>query len=343
MDNEILDVNFHDIELSQVIDLDFLQRLQDNFADAIGVASITVDMEGNPVTKPSNFTRFCMDLTRTTDEGLKRCMKCDAQGGKMASESGKPTLYECHAGLVDFAAPIMLEGRQIGSIIGGQVLTEEPNEEKFRSIAREIGIDEYEYLDAIKEIEPVSRKRIEKAADLLYMVAKNISEMGYRRYKINRVVEVLNDNLDQIASTMEELAASAIEVSETQNLLTKEIDNVNNLSARINHFIGFIKNIADDTGLLGLNASIEAAKAKEAGRGFSVVAKQIRKLSEDSKETVLKINKFTTSIEESVKKTVEISENTLTTSEQQADAVQEVAASVQALSDVAHQLSDLAK
>ena len=55
--------------LRDVIDLDLLQQIQDRFALAMGMASITVDHEG-PVTKPSNFTDFCMKKTRNTTSDL---------------------------------------------------------------------------------------------------------------------------------------------------------------------------------------------------------------------------------------------------------------------------------
>ncbi len=343
MNNNNSSINFDKLNLADILDVKFLQRFLDTFADSIGVATIAVDINGNPITEPSNFTRFCIDLTRGSNEGLKRCMQCDAQGGKMSSETGRPAVYECHAGLVDFGAPIMLEGKQVGSILGGQVLTEEPDEEKFRKIAREIGVNEDEYIEALKLIKPIPREQVEKSAELLFMVAQNISQMGLRKYKISKVVETLNDNLGTIASTMEELAAAAITVSETQQSLTKEINNVSNLSGKINDFTNFIKKIADETRLLGLNAYIEAAKANEAGKGFSVVAQRIRKLSDNSKETVLKISEFTGSIEESVERTVDMGQNTLSTSEQQAAAIEEVTASVQELTEIAHQLMDLTK
>lgn len=70
------------ILIQDIVDIDFLQKFQDSFANSIGVASIIVDSNGNPVTKPSNFTDFCMKYTRGSDEDLKRCMNCDALGGK---------------------------------------------------------------------------------------------------------------------------------------------------------------------------------------------------------------------------------------------------------------------
>ena len=54
--------------------MDFLQDFQDNFAKSLGIAAITVDSTGNPVTKPSGFTDFCMEYTRKSPLGCQRCM-----------------------------------------------------------------------------------------------------------------------------------------------------------------------------------------------------------------------------------------------------------------------------
>ena len=110
-----------DITLSDVIDIKFLQQFQDDFAKGVGVASVTVDLDGKPVTNPSSYTRFCMDYTHSTECGDKRCAESHRKGGEEAAKTGKPVVYECHAGLIDFAVPIMIEGKQIGTIQGGQV------------------------------------------------------------------------------------------------------------------------------------------------------------------------------------------------------------------------------
>ena len=52
-----------DIKLVDVIDLKFLQEFQDDFAKGMGLASVTVDVDGNPVTNPSYYTRFCDQYT----------------------------------------------------------------------------------------------------------------------------------------------------------------------------------------------------------------------------------------------------------------------------------------
>ncbi|VBB05279.1 Hypothetical protein LUCI_0486 [Lucifera butyrica] len=330
------------VKLADVIDLKFLQQFQDDFATGVGLASVTVDPQGNPVTNPSRYIRFCKDYTHSTECGDKRCAESHRKGGEEAVRTGKPVVYECHAGLIDFAAPIMLEGRLIGTILGGQVLTAPPEEEKYRRIAKEIGVDPDGYVAASKEARILSREAIEAAANVLFIVANNMSKAAYQQLKLKAVVNTLSDGAHQISATMEELAASATSVSGNQADLNKEIKNVNTVTGKIDEVMDFIKDIADETRLLGLNAAIEAARAGEAGLGFGVVAQEIRNLSADSKQTVGKIKELTTIIKDSVDKTVRMGSETTATIEQQAAAIEQVTASVQEIAGLTEQLSQLA-
>ena len=125
------------MDIRSFMNLDMLQHIQDSFSKATGVAAIAVDSQGQYLTRGSNFTDFCMKYTRNNPEGARRCQKCDTEC--------KGT-YFCHAGLMDFSSDIIVDGERVGAIIGGQVLPCEPEEEKFRSIARELGIPEDEYI-----------------------------------------------------------------------------------------------------------------------------------------------------------------------------------------------------
>lgn len=336
------DLDLSSITLKDVIDIEFLQQFQDDFAKGIGLASVSVDPDGTPITKPSSYTRFCMDYTHSTEFGDKRCAESHRKGGEEAARTGRPVVYECHAGLIDFAAPIMLEGRLIGTILGGQVLTDAPKDTKYRKIANEIGVDEEGYVQAVHEIPMLSRERIEAAANVLFTVANHMSHIAYQQMKLKAVTNMLTDGLGQISATMEQLAASATTVSENQINLNTEIKNVNIVTGKIDAVMDFIKDIADETRLLGLNAAIEAARAGEAGLGFGVVAQEIRKLSADSKETVGKIKDLTTSIKESVDKTVTMGNETTTTIEQQTAAIEQVTVSVMEISNLTEQLNNLA-
>jgi len=170
-------------KLSDIIDINFLQEFQDVFAATTNVASITVDDRGS-ITKPSNFTEFCIKFTRGNALGLKKCVECDIKWGKLAAVRGEPVIYKCHTGLTDFAVPIVVDGKHIASILGGQVLTEPPNEEHFREIARQLSIDEDEYIKAVKKIKIVPEETVKAAAHLLFLVANAISEIGLKNLRL---------------------------------------------------------------------------------------------------------------------------------------------------------------
>ncbi len=108
------------IQIEDVIDVKELQNLQDNWAKATNLAFVSVDRNGRPITEQSNFTPFCEKL-RQYDEFREKCHYCDACGGRKAKRIGRAYTYICHAGLIDFAIPIMIKGQYVGAVLAGQV------------------------------------------------------------------------------------------------------------------------------------------------------------------------------------------------------------------------------
>ena len=318
------------IKVQDIFDMEFLQEFQDNFARSLGMTVVTVDINGNPVTKPTDWTDFCMNYTRNSPIGNQRCMECDRRGGEESARTGRPAVYECHAGLMDFAAPIILNGKQIGSILGGQVLTEPLNEDKFRKIAGEIGVDPEKYVEAVRKIKYMPKKNLEAAAQVLYLMANAFSKMGLYKYHLKGMSESINDTVMHVSAAMEELAASAHDVNDNQKELNKEIKNVDAISSKINEFTSLIKNIAKQT------------RAGTAGAGFGVVAEEIGKLADNSSETVDKIQEFTGKINESVNETVSKGEATSQIVDQQSIAIEGAAKDLTGLSETAARLFELA-
>ncbi|MGN0675528.1 MAG: PocR ligand-binding domain-containing protein, partial [Oscillospiraceae bacterium] len=146
------------------------------------MAALTTDENGVPVTVGSGFTDFCTNLTRKSEKGCKRCEECDKNGALQTLHNGKPAVYRCHAGLVDFASPIMVNGKFIGSIIGGQVRTSPIDTDYMTSIAKELEIDPEIYIAAAEKTSVLAVESIEKAAEFLYEIAQLFSEMAYNNY-----------------------------------------------------------------------------------------------------------------------------------------------------------------
>ena len=70
----------YDLSLTDLIDVDTLQKIQDAFSTMTGAAALTTDINGIAVTEGSNFTDFCMHYTRTSEVGCSRCELYDRMG-----------------------------------------------------------------------------------------------------------------------------------------------------------------------------------------------------------------------------------------------------------------------
>lgn len=174
----------YELHLTDLIDASVLQKIQDGFSDMTGLAALTTDADGVPITEGSNFSDFCMKYTRASKTGCARCEQCDREGTERALEKGETTVYFCHAGLLDFAAPIMANGKLIGCFIGGQVLTEAPDLGHIRKVAEEIGVNPEEYIEAVKKVHIMEQNAIDSSAKFLYTIADVLSDIAYNKYLV---------------------------------------------------------------------------------------------------------------------------------------------------------------
>ncbi len=175
----------NEFKLTDLIDVKTLQRIQDAFSDMSGIASLITDAYGVIQTVPSGFTDFCQTYIRSTSEGRRMCEKCFKMGAEKAAKAGVACAYFCHAGLVEFAAPIMAHGHMVGCFIGGQVLTIPLDEEKVRKVAEEDGVDGDKLMAAAGDIRIVDKRAVEKVSNALFTIANVLSEIGYNKYQVN--------------------------------------------------------------------------------------------------------------------------------------------------------------
>jgi len=172
------------INIEEIIKLDELQRLQDLFADVHGVASIITQIDGTPITKPSNFTNLCMNIIRKTEKGCANCYKSDAELG-MFNDSG-PTIRPClSGGLWDAGASISVGGKHIANWLIGQVRNTELNEQRLIDYADEIGVDKTEFMIELHKVPFMTLQQFEKVSKLLYAFANELSEKAYTNLQLS--------------------------------------------------------------------------------------------------------------------------------------------------------------
>ncbi len=182
-------INEDELKLTDLISVETLQRIQDAFSEMTNLAIGIADADGVLVTKDTNSSDFCMNYNKKSPIGLARCEKCDKYGGELAFNMGRSVTYHCHAGLVDFAAPIIAHDKLLGCIAGGQVRTEPLDEEMLLRVADEIGVDKQKYLEAARKIRYIEEDELERATRCLYQYSQIISNMAYDRYALLRANE----------------------------------------------------------------------------------------------------------------------------------------------------------
>lgn len=175
----------HDeLKLTDLISTDTLQIIQDSFCSMCNLAIGIADADGVMVTTDTLGAEFCCDYVKKSPLGRKRCEKCDRIGGERAYEEGRAVIFNCHSGLVDFAAPIIANGERVGSINGGQVRTHDIPEEELRAYARELDVDPDGYVKAYQKIRLIDEAELERSTSFIYKMSKVISDMAYDRYTL---------------------------------------------------------------------------------------------------------------------------------------------------------------
>ncbi len=207
-------VHIQNLHLEDVVDITTLQRIQDTFAQAMGFASVTVNKGGRPITRKSKFVPFC-HLIRSTGRGRARCWECDAVQGLESYKSGRSQSYICHAGLVDVAAPIVIEGEHIGSVLCGQVIPSDSQEEFIERIIErnaDLRIPRDELVEATQEIPSVPWERLEAAVEMLRLTANHIAEIGVASFRQTKLLEEMQEK----AALQAALHSAQLRALETQ-------------------------------------------------------------------------------------------------------------------------------
>ncbi|MDP3429173.1 MAG: PAS domain S-box protein, partial [Desulfomicrobium sp.] len=161
-------------------DLEEIQKVQDSFALATGVASLITAPDGRPLTRPSNFTRLCSRIIRGSSAGKENCMRSDALLG--AYNPHGPNISRCMSGgLWDAGVSITVGGRHVASWVIGQVRSSVLDDDAMYGYARTIGVDPQEYREAMAEVPVMDEEQFRRVADALFVIANSLSEKAYQQ------------------------------------------------------------------------------------------------------------------------------------------------------------------
>ena len=144
-----------------------------------------------------------------------------------------------------------------------------------------------------QEIVAQTTKKGQSIKDLLSNTLKASQET-------QKTVEEASSELDAARGSLNTLTQEVNSFVEIENELSVELSGLKNNADQVKNVLGVIKDIAEQTNLLALNAAIEAARAGEHGRGFAVVADEVRKLAERTQKSLIEIDMSVSTIVQSI-------------------------------------------
>ena len=252
------------VRYSDLVDIPKLQALMDSFCQVIGAPNAVLEVDGT-ILAGAGWQRACTHFHRVNPDSCKRCLQSDTSLVESMTRGVPYAVYRCLNGLVDAAAPILVDGRHVANVFTGQFLTEPPDLDFFRAQARQFDFDEAPYLEAISKIPVISQDRVESITRVYAQLASMLADSGLDRLRQKEAAAEsahLNEVLEQrVLDRTEALRESEARVQTKLNAILSPEGDVELLNLKDIIDTPTIQAMMDDfykiTGILGAILDLE--------------------------------------------------------------------------------------
>ncbi|WP_129125835.1 PocR ligand-binding domain-containing protein [Geomonas oryzae] len=179
-----------DYSLKELLDVPRLHELLRSFNEIYHMPSAVADAEGTILTSIA-WQDICRRFHRMNPELREFCIE-EQLRKKASRQKAGHLMHRCPMGLVDVAAPIVVDGRHLGDVFVGQLFTSPPDESRFIQQARHYGFDEADYLEAIRKVPLFSEADLHNNLNFIHALAQMLAEQGVQNMRRKEVQDALH-------------------------------------------------------------------------------------------------------------------------------------------------------
>ncbi len=185
-----------------------------------------------------------------------------------------------------------------------------------------------------------SASRAERGAEMMHGLSTDINGLTDLIKKVYQETKISTEYVEKTSESILKLQGTSDQTVQINHIISEDICTLAAMIEKIQNTVQVIKQIADQTNLLALNAAIEAARSGEAGKGFGVVATEVKKLANHSHEAAQEIHTIISQILDQTQVSVENSQKAQTIIESEKQAVQ---STTQMLESISRSIGNITK
>ena len=245
IDNELEQEVALQLDFLDLFDLEEIQKIQDAFALAAGVASVITSPDGRPITRPSNFSSLCKEVIQKTEKGLADCLHFHSELGRDNSDG--PAIKSCPGGgLWEGCAGIRVGEKHVANWIVGQVRSDILDTEEIIGYAAEIGADEQEFRSSFEEITVMPFNRFEQVCNFLFLMADLMSKIAFQNASRASHIRQLEEADSQLIRYRDHLEEMNRDIQHLDELKTELFANTSHeLKTPLYNIIGLVESLME--------------------------------------------------------------------------------------------------
>ncbi len=230
--------NTENFEFSDIIDIESLQSLLEDFYNLTHIGISLVDLEGR-ILANAGIQDICTQFHKTHPETAKHCIQSDIELSKGVPQ-GDFKIYKCKNNMWDVATPIVVDGKHIGNLFVGQFFfDDEPIDyDLFRTQARRYGFNEQSYISALNRVPRWNRETVFKVLKFYTKLAHMLSVTSYKNIVLSNSLKERNNLLGKLLESEEHLRATLHSIGDGV-IVTDNKGNVTRLNAVAEELTGW--------------------------------------------------------------------------------------------------------